>query len=78
MVVQSRDLIQTQEVQSQSSFLSCNDFRLHFGLGQAESAAVKIRWPSGEWQTLPDVTANRLVTVKEGIGIVPSVGWPKP
>jgi hypothetical protein len=57
-------------VQSQSSFLSCNDFRLHFGLGQARSAEVRIRWPNGEWQTLLNVAANQLVTVKEGPGIV--------
>ena len=33
VVVKSGDIIQTQEVQSQSSFVSCDDFRLHFGLG---------------------------------------------
>ena len=71
VVVKSADSTQTQEVQSQSSFLSCNDFRLHFGLGQARSAEVKIRWPNGEWQTLPNVAANQLVTVKEGTETVP-------
>jgi enediyne biosynthesis protein E4 len=75
VVVRAEDSTQTQEVQSQSSFLSCNDFRLHFGLGPAKSAEVKIRWPNGDWQTLPNMTANQLVTVKEGTGIVPSLGW---
>jgi len=70
VVVKSGESTQTQEVQSQSSFLSCNDFRLHFGLGQAKTAEIKIRWPNGEWQTLPNVAANQLVTVKEGPGIV--------
>ena len=70
VVVKSGESTQTQEVQSQSSFLSCNDFRLHFGLGQATTAEIKIRWPNGEWQTLPNVAANQLVTVKEGPGIV--------
>jgi len=78
VMVKAEGSAQTQEVQSQSSFLSCNDFRLHFGLGQAKSAEVKIRWPNGDWQTLADVGVNRLVTVKEGIGIVPSVGWAPP
>ncbi len=78
VVVKAGGSVQTQEVQSQSSFLSCNDFRLHFGLGRAKSAEVKIRWPNGDWQTLADVGVNRLVTVKEGVGIVPSVGWPAP
>jgi hypothetical protein len=77
VVVKSGDISQTQEVQSQSSFVSCNDFRLHFGLGEAKNAEMKIRWPSGEWQTLTNVTANQLVTVKEGTGIVPSLGSPR-
>ena len=71
VVVKSGESTQTQEVQSQSSFLSCNDFRLHFGLGQATTAEIKIRWPNGEWQTLPNVAANQLVTLKEGPGIGP-------
>ena len=70
VVVKAGESTQTQEVQSQSSFLSCNDFRLHFGLDQAKSAEVKIRWPTGEWQTLTNVTPNQLITVKEGTGIV--------
>jgi hypothetical protein len=66
VVVKTADSMQTQEVQSQSSFLSCNDFRLHFGLGQAKSAEVKIRWPSGDWQTLVKYIDNKIVTVMEG------------
>lgn len=37
---------QAQEVMSQSSFYSCNDPRLHFGLGSEESADVA-RWQTG-------------------------------
>jgi len=70
VVVKTTDSMQTQEVQSQSSFLSCSDFRLHFGLGQAKSAEVKIRWPSGDWQTLANVSTNQIVTVREGTGVV--------
>ena len=71
VVVKTGESTQTQEVQSQSSFLSCNDFRLHFGLGPAKSAEVRIRWPNGDWQTLTDVAVKQLITVKEGTGIVP-------
>jgi ASPIC and UnbV len=42
-----------------------------------KSAELEIRWPSGEWQTVPNVSANQLVTVKEGTGVVPSAGWSK-
>lgn len=75
VLVTAGDETQTQEVMSQSSFLSCNDFRLHFGLGTATKAGLRIRWPNGAWQTFPDVATNQLVTVKEGAGIVPSSGW---
>lgn len=77
VIVKTSESSQTQEVQSQSSFVSCNDPRLHFGLGSAKTAEVRIRWPNGIWQTLADVEANRLITVKEGSGIAPSLGFPR-
>jgi enediyne biosynthesis protein E4 len=75
VLVKTGDVTQTQEVMSQGSFLSCSDFRLHFGLGPATKAELRIRWPNGAWQTLSDIAANQLVTVKEGAGLVPSAGW---
>jgi len=62
--------IQAQEVLSQSSFYSANDSRLHFGLGEALSADLEIRWPNGAKETLASVAAGQLVTVKEGSGII--------
>ncbi|MBZ5580821.1 MAG: CRTAC1 family protein [Acidobacteriia bacterium] len=61
---------QAQEVLAQSSFYSVNDSRLHFGLGPAETADLEIHWPSGVKETLPKLPANRLVTVKEGSGMI--------
>jgi hypothetical protein len=55
--------------------LSCNDFRLHFGLGAAAKAEVRVRWLDGEWQTIGSVPINQLVTIKEGQGIIPNAGW---
>lgn len=66
---------QTQELQIQSSFMSCSDFRLHFGLADAKRAEVRVRWPSGEWQDLGSVTTSQLITVREGRGVVPNFGW---
>jgi hypothetical protein len=66
---------QTKEQLSQSSFLSCNDFRLHFGLGSALLADVTVRWPSGQREFFTALKADRLYTVKEGHGIVPNRGW---
>jgi hypothetical protein len=61
---------QVQEVMSQSSFLSVNDKRLHFGLGVETSASLEIRWPNGMKQMFPGVPANHLVLIREGVGIV--------
>jgi len=62
--------IQAQEVLSQSSFYSASDRRLHFGLGWETSADLEIHWPSGMRESLKGVTANQIVVVKEGMGIV--------
>src|SRR6202162_5355598 len=62
--------VQAQKVLSQSSYYSASDSRLHFGLGAAESADLEIRWPNGGKEILKKVSANRLVTIKEGFGIV--------
>ena len=61
---------QAQEVLSQSSFYSVNDFRLHFGLGAATEADLEIRWPNGGVEKLRKVAADQLVTIREGAGIV--------
>lgn len=56
---------QAQEVMSQSSYYSCNDPRLHFGLGKEATASLRIRWPRGITQVLDDVRANQIVTIHE-------------
>ena len=61
---------QVQEVTSQSSYYSHNDSRLHFGMGQSRKAdLIEIRWPSGQTETLQDILANQILTIKEGTGI---------
>ena len=59
------DRKQAQEVMAQSSFYSCNDPRLHFGLGAATQASLEIRWPTGMKQVLTDVRADQILTVRE-------------
>jgi len=68
---------QVQEVTSQASFYSANDKRLHFGLGEAGSASMDIRWPSGETERVGNVAAGQLVKVKQGSGIVKTEKWRK-
>jgi hypothetical protein len=66
---------QVQTVMSQSSFYSANDPRLHFGLGGCMTVNIDIFWPSGTQQSLHNIAANSLLTIKEGVGIVPGAGW---
>jgi enediyne biosynthesis protein E4 len=66
---------QAQTVLSQSSFYSCNDPRLHFGLGAETQVDVQVYWPNGLAESFKRVPANQLVTLKEGVGIIPNKGW---
>lgn len=67
---------QVQEVLSQASFYSANDQRLHFGLGAAEKVDVDIRWLGGKTEHFANVSAGRLVTIKEGAGIISAQPFP--
>ena len=63
--------IQINEVRSGSSYLSQNDFRLHFGLGKSDTVdLLEVNWPSGLVERFEDLAANQLVVVKEGKGII--------
>jgi enediyne biosynthesis protein E4 len=67
--------VQAQAVLSQSSFYSCSDSRLHFGLGSFTSVDLDIYWPNGLREHYKNLSANQLVTLREGTGIVPNKGW---
>ena len=66
---------QAQAVVSQSSFYSSNDPRLHFGMGTYRAADVEVYWPNGLHQTVKDLKANHLITIREDVGVVASKGW---
>ncbi|MBX7174899.1 MAG: CRTAC1 family protein [Pyrinomonadaceae bacterium] len=62
---------QMQEVTSQTSYYSHNDFRQHFGLGKNKQVdELVIRWANGDVETIKNVAANQFVTIKEGAGIL--------
>jgi hypothetical protein len=53
-------------VSTASSYLSSNDKRVHFGLGANRRAtSLVIHWPSGTVQTLQDIPADQILTVRE-------------
>lgn len=60
---------QTAAVLSQSSYLSVNDSRLHFGLGEAKAATrVTVRWSSGLIEEFQPGETNRAILLIEGAG----------
>ena len=67
--------VQAQALVSQSSYYSCNDPRLHFGVGDAKEVDVDVYWPNGLHEVHKKIEVNRLVTLREGTGIIPSKGW---
>ncbi|MGH9971046.1 MAG: CRTAC1 family protein [Pyrinomonadaceae bacterium] len=69
--VVAADLTQIDEVRSGASYISQSDLRLHFGLGKRPKISlIEIRWPSGAVDKISDVSVNRMLTIKEGQGIV--------
>ena len=63
--------VQAQAVTSQTSYVSSNDPRLHFGLGAAKTADIEVHWPNGGVDTFHGEACDRLVTIVEGKGVVP-------
>jgi hypothetical protein len=70
---------QVAEVQSGGSYLSNNDSRLHFGLGnEARVSNIEIRWPSGFTEKLEPVSGDQFLTITEGRGVTSSSGSGRP
>ena len=61
---------QRGDVLSGGSYLSSNDMRVHFGLGDATAVdSVEIHWPSGAIERTKVPNLDRIFTVEEGKGI---------
>ena len=59
-----------QDVLASGSYISANDRRLHFGLGDAtDPGVVEIHWPSGAKEFVKLDAVNRIYTITEGKGI---------
>jgi ASPIC and UnbV./FG-GAP repeat. len=70
VIVRYGEHLQAQPVTAQASFLSANDKRLHFGLGSSTSADVTVRWTNGRIEHVGKVPVDRLITIREGFGVV--------
>ncbi|MCP3964546.1 MAG: CRTAC1 family protein [bacterium] len=71
--VEAAGLHHSRTVRSSDSYLSHNDPRLHFGLGQVEQIdRLIIDWPDGTSDTYPGTGVNLLIVIEQGKGIVSS------
>ena len=62
---------QIQDVRSGGSYLSQNDLRIHFGLGEATKIdRIEIRWPSGTVDRIENAQPDQFLTIEEGLGAV--------
>ena len=56
---------QLREVKSSLGYASSSDLTTHFGLNDATSADLEIRWPSGKKQSLRNLKPNQYLEVHE-------------
>jgi hypothetical protein len=69
--VSAGDLILYDQRKGGMSYQSAQDPRLHFGLGpHSRVDTVEIFWPSGIVTKLAGLDSDRIIAVKEGVGIV--------
>jgi hypothetical protein len=68
-----------QDVLASGSYISSNDRRLHFGLGDAKDAgSAEIHWPSGAKETVRIPAPDRIYAITEGVGITGALCGGKP
>ncbi len=68
----SEGFVEYRQAEGGMSYMSAHDPRIHFGLGQRKSVeSLVITWPSGIVDKLVNVPINQIITVKEGVGIIP-------
>jgi hypothetical protein len=69
VVVQAGDRRVSAEIQSGASFISQNDSRLHFGLGErARYDSIEVRWPGGGRERFRGGPANEIRVLTQDTG----------
>jgi hypothetical protein len=62
---------QREDIMSGGSYISSNDPRPHFGLGDStDPGTAEIHWPSGQVEKIKLPAPDRIYTIREGAGIV--------
>jgi hypothetical protein len=68
----SEGMVRVEQAMGGTSYMSASDPRIHFGLGKRTTIeSLVITWPSGQVDKLTNVPIDKIVAVKEGVGIVP-------
>jgi hypothetical protein len=79
VMLKANGITQREDVMSSGSYVSANDQRLHFGLGDAtEAGTAEIRWPSGKKEIVKLPAVDRIYTITEGAGITGALCEGKP
>lgn len=78
VTVRTPKMAQIDEVRGGGSYLSTNDTRLHFGLGNdAVMTMVEVQWPSGLKQEFLDVPGDAIYDIVEGQEIKRTLTLPR-
>jgi len=65
------DLVLHDQRKGGMSYAAAQDPRLHFGLGKRESVdSIEVHWPSGIVTRLEKPGSDRIITIKEGAGLI--------
>ena len=57
-------------LRSGSSYLSSSELILTFGLGASTKAdLIEVHWPSGVTDRVSNVSADQIITIREGAGL---------
>jgi len=69
VAVVAKDQQLWRRVHTDSSYLSAHDSRVHFGLGDhPEFDSVLVEWPDHSQERFEGITADRIVTLRQGSG----------
>ncbi len=72
LTLTSEGISQVKQAKGGMGYMSAQDPRIHFGLGRRNKIdSLEIKWPSGTVTHLTSLPLNQILTVKEGVGIIP-------
>jgi enediyne biosynthesis protein E4 len=67
--VRQRGRVLLRRAHTDASYLSANDIRVHFGLGEdAKIEELVVHWPDGKTESWDKIQADQIVTIHQGAG----------